>query len=114
MVETPNTSALVSVVGRQNQNTTAATPAMPLTIMMTARFMALMLEELSRTWEPDGIKETGGCIAAPHSLQKMSPVPAGAPQREQVALRPPLGSIEGHHTLHEDSWRNRIIKRAPN
>jgi hypothetical protein len=112
MIETPNTSALVSVVGRQNQNTTAATPAMPLTIMMTARFMALMLEELSRTWEPDGIKETGGRIAAPHSLQKMSPVPAGAPQREQVALRPPLGSIEGHHTLHEDSWRNRIIKRA--
>jgi len=85
-METPNTRVLVPVFGTQNQKTTAATAAIPLMIMMTIRFTALIIAGLSRAWELGGIRETGERSAAPHFLQKMRPAPPEVPHWEQAAF----------------------------
>ena len=103
-IEVPNIRTSVPVFGSQKTNTIPAIAAIPLTIIIAIRLRALMRVGLpSGISEPAGISDTGVRSAAPHFLQKMIPVPAGAPQREQVALLPPLGSMGGHHTLTEDS-----------
>src|SRR5258707_1572 len=119
-IEAPNTRALVFVVGRQNQNTTAATPAMPLMIMMTVRFMALTLAGLSETWELDGTKETGCRSTAPHFLQKISPVPAEEPHWEQVVSGVLVPSIRDVSyaarwlTLTDGDYTLRIVRQRGN
>ena len=74
----------VPVLSEQNIKTTAAIPAMLLTTVTTIRFTEPMeFGGRLTSWVLDCVKGTTGRRAAPHFLQKMSPVSAGVPHCAQ-------------------------------